>query len=186
MFMIRADKEEQEMKSQIFRAKERGAMLLLMMVMIVVMGLAAGMAGQSWRATMQRANEAELLWRGEQYQRAISSYFSVKHGGSLQMLPTDLEQLVSDPRFATEVRHIRKLYKDPMTGEDWELIKDPAERILGVRSKSTWEPFKKDGFSKDLESLAGKTAYNEWEFVFRAPRATSPVKPISTARQLNP
>lgn len=183
MFMTRADMEGQEMKSDSFRSNERGAMLLLLMVMVVVMGLAAGLAGQSWRDTMQRAREAELIWRGEQYQRAISSYFSVKHGGNLQMLPTDLEQLLSDPRFATEVRHIRKLYKDPMTGEDWELIKDPAERILGVRSKSTWEPFKKDGFPKELESLTGKTAYNEWEFVFRAPRPTSPVKPISTTRQ---
>ena len=53
---------------------QRGAILLLLLVMVVVVGLAAGMAGQSWRSTVQRAREAELLWRGQQYQKAITSY----------------------------------------------------------------------------------------------------------------
>lgn len=152
--------------------QQRGAILLMLMVMVVILGLAAGMAGQSWRSTMQRAREAELLWRGQQYQRAIASYYGVKHG-TQQMLPVKLEYLLRDPRFPNVVRHLRRLYKDPMTGEDWELVTDPAERIVGVRSSSELEPFRQDGFPKSLEKLKGKDSYREWEFVFDLPK-TSP------------
>ena len=90
------------------QAGQRGAILLLLLVVIVTMGLAASMAGQSWRSTMQRAREAELLWRGQQYQQAIASYYTVKHGPQ-QMLPAKLEHLLRDPRFPGVVKHIRKL-----------------------------------------------------------------------------
>lgn len=148
---------------------QHGAILLVLMVMVVIMGLAAGMAGQTWRSTMQKAREAELLWRGQQYQQAIASYYAVKHGPQ-NMLPSKLEHLLRDPRFPGVVRHLRKLYDDPMTGEDWTLVKDPAERILGVRSASDLEPFKQDGFSSKLDKLKGKGAYSEWEFVFEPPK----------------
>lgn len=170
------------------RSGQRGAVLLLLLVMVVVMGLAAGMAGQSWRSTLQREREAELLWRGQQYQQALSSYYAVRHGAQ-QMLPTRLEDLLRDQRFPGMVRHLRRLYKDPMTGGDWELVKDPAERIIGVRSTSDLEPFRKAGFPEGLDSLAGKDAYNQWEFAFQLPRrqpaaATPPTaKPSSTAPQ---
>ena len=147
---------------------QRGAILLLLLVMVVVVGLAAGMAGQSWRSTVQRAREAELLWRGQQYQQAITSYYAVRHGQ--QSFPAKLEDLLRDPRFPHVVRHLRKLYNDPMTGADWDLVKDPTGRVIGVRSSSELEPFRKDGFPKSLDKLKGKEAYNEWEFVFELPK----------------
>ena len=152
----------------IFRTSQegqRGAILLLMLVMVSILGLAASMAGQTWSNTMQKAREAELLWRGQQYQQAIASYYDVKHG-SQQMLPAKLEHLLRDPRFPSVVRHLRKLYNDPMTGEDWQLVTDPAERIIGVRSSSGLEPFRKDGFPESLSKLRDKASYSEWEFAF--------------------
>ena len=142
------------------------------------MGLAAGMAGQSWRSTVQKAREAELLWRGQQYQKAIGSYYSVRQGQ--QMFPAKLEDLLRDPRFPHVVRHLRKLYNDPITGEDLKLVKDPSERIIGVRSSSDLEPFRKDGFPKALDKLKGKEAYNEWEFVFELPKQKTPKRPAIT------
>ena len=90
------------------------------------------MAGQSLAALMQRERETELLWRGQQYRQAIASYCNVKQG----MYPAKLEDLLKDPRFPATVRHLRRLYLDPMTGKEWELVKDPAERLIGVRSSS--------------------------------------------------
>lgn len=142
---------------------------MLLLVAVAILGLSAAVAGQSWRDTMQRAREAELIWRGQQYLQAVESYYSVRHGPQ-QMLPSKLEYLLRDPRFPNVVRHLRKQYPDPMTGEDWELVKDPAERIIGVRSTSSLEPFRKDGFVKPLENLNGKSAYSEWEFVFEPPK----------------
>lgn len=153
-------------------SSERGAALLMVLVMVVLLGLAAAKAGQSWRAIMQREREQELLFRGEQYRRAIESYYNVKHGAS-NLLPTKLEHLLRDPRFPGVVRHLRKLYSDPMTGGDMVLVKDPAERIIGVRSAGDREPFKQSGFTKDLEDLNDKTAYREWEFVYKVPKTSS-------------
>ncbi len=162
----------------IFKSSEnsqRGAILLLILVMVVILGLSATMAGQSWRSTMQRAREAELLWRGQQYQQAIASYYKVKHGAQ-QILPAKLEHLLRDPRFPSVVRHLRKLYDDPMTGETWELITDPAERIIGVRSSSDLEPFRKDGFPEELAEFKDKESYLEWEFVFAPPKKSRAAK----------
>ena len=160
---------------------QRGAVLLMLLVMVVIIGLTAGMAGQSWRSTLQREREAELLWRGQQYQQAITSYYAVRHGAQ-QMLPTRLEDLLRDQRFPGMVRHLRRLYKDPMTGGDWELLTDPAERIIGVRSTSELEPFRKDGFPEGLDRLAGKDAYNQWEFAFQLPRKQPAAAKTPTAK----
>ncbi|MDH3998477.1 MAG: hypothetical protein OET90_06520, partial [Desulfuromonadales bacterium] len=153
----------------------RGAILLVLLVMVVVLGLGAAMAGQTWRSTMQQAREDELLWRGEQYRKAIASYYNVKHGPQ-QMYPAKLEHLLKDPRFPGVVKHIRKIYLDPMTGQDMVLVKDPAEKIIGVRSSSDLEPFRKDGFTKELEKLKDKSSYSEWEFVYTAPKSKTTSK----------
>jgi type II secretory pathway pseudopilin PulG len=153
------------------KAGQRGAILMLLLVMVVVLGLAASMAGQSWRTTMQRAREVELLWRGQQYQQAIASYYAIKRGP--QMFPAKLEHLLRDPRFPDVVRHLREPYNDPMTGEELELITDPAQRIIGVRSSSDLEPFQQDGFPEELDKLKGKSSYREWEFVFVPAKAKS-------------
>ena len=144
---------------------ERGTALLTVLVMVVLLGLAAGMAGQSLGALMQRERETELLWRGQQYRQAIARYYNARHGGQ-GMYPAKLEDLLRDPRFPGTTRHLRRLYSDPMTGKEWELVKDPAERIIGVRSASELAPFQQAGFPKGLEDFEGKTAYREWEFVF--------------------
>ncbi|NJC87138.1 MAG: type II secretion system protein [Desulfuromonas sp.] len=148
---------------------QNGTVLLTVLVLIVLLGLAATKASQSLGALMQREREAELLWRGQQYQQAIGSYYNVKHGAQ-QMFPAKLEDLLKDPRFPGAVRHLRRLYPDPMTGKEWEPVKDPAEKIIGVRSTSDLEPFQQAGFPKGLENLEGKTVYREWEFVFVPPK----------------
>jgi type II secretory pathway pseudopilin PulG len=144
---------------------EGGAALLTVLVMVVLLGLAASMAGQSLSALIQREREAELLWRGLQYRQAIASYYNVKQGPQ-QMYPAKLEDLLKDPRFPAIKRHQRRLYNDPLTGKECDVVKDPAEKLIGVRSTSDLTPFQQAGFPKGLEDLEGKTAYREWEFVF--------------------
>jgi len=155
---------------------QRGAILLSLLVMVVIVGLLAGLAGQSWRSTMQREREAELLWKGLQYRQAIASYHRLG-----QTFPSDLEELLRDPRAPGVIRHLRKLYDDPMTGDSWVLIRTPDQKIVGVRSSSEEEPFRQDGFPEELEGFRGKSTYSEWEFTFvpskakQADAAPSPV-----------
>jgi type II secretory pathway pseudopilin PulG len=148
---------------------ERGMTLMVVLVAVVAVGLAAGITGSIWSTITQRERETELLWRGNQYREAFKSYFETKHGGAKGQYPTSLEQLVKDPRSLAPLRHIRRIYKDPMTGEDFALIKQ-GQHIVGVYSSSDLEPFKKDGFSEENESFAGASHYNEWQFMY-APKA---------------
>ena len=151
-----------------------GAALLVVLFMVVLLGLAASLAGQSLSALMQREREAELLWRGLQYRQAIASYYQGK-----KMYPTKLEDLVRDPRFPGVVRHLRRLYNDPMTGQEWELVKDPAQKLIGVRSTSDLTPFQQAGFPTGLEDLEGKSSYREWEFVFVPAKKTGSSAPVA-------
>jgi len=163
------------------RDDERGAALLIVLFMVVVLGLVIGIAGSTWQSVAQRAREAELFWRGNQYREAIKSYYEIKHGRGGGIYPRKLDDLLKDPRSLAAVRHIRRLYPDPMTGEDWTLIKDKAGRITGVRSSSDLEPFRKEGFPEEYESFAGSESYSRWEFVFepKSKNKTVPVKPQS-------
>ena len=168
-----------------------GISLMLVLVMVVVVGLTAGLTGSTWRTVMQREREAELLWRGNQYRRAITSYYSAKGSAGSNQYPSSLEDLLRDPRSLQLVRHIRKLYKDPITGEDWVpiLAQEQGGRIKGVRSSSPEEPLKKDGFDEDDKEFANKLHYSDWEFIYKpktSPSArptTSPQPTTTTAPQ---
>ena len=146
---------------------QRGAALLVVLVMVVIVGLVAGLAGTSWQTIVQRAREAELFWRGDQYRLAIQSYYEYGSAGKTRRVgqfPAKLEDLLKDPRSLAPKKHIRRLYVDPMTGDDWEPIKDKGGRITGVRSSSSLEPFQQDGFPAEYEAFAGAVSYEAWEF----------------------
>ena len=145
---------------------QRGFALVFVLVAVTLLGLMAGIAGSSWQTIVQRAKEQELLWRGGQIRRAIKAYYTTSHGGGKSAYPSRIEQLLKDPRFVGTKRHLRRPYLDPMTGEDWTLIKEPSGKIKGVRSSSEKEPFKKSNFSKENEKFDGKLTYAEWEFVY--------------------
>ena len=165
------------------KVNQKGSILIFLLVSITVMGLMASLAGTTWKTITQRAKEQELLWRGGQIRNAIGSYYKTGHAGMQPSFPPSLDDLLRDPRSLAVVRHLRKKYKDPMTGEDWVLIKGPAGRIIGVHSGSLKEPFKKDGFRKENKDFANKSSYAEWQFIFQPTTGKTPVKTRITAGQ---
>ena len=166
---------------------QRGVTLIFVLVAVTLLGLMAGIAGSSWQTIVQRAKEQELLWRGGQIRKAIGSYYKTAHGGAKSGYPASFEQLLKDPRFLSTKRHLRRHYLDPITGDDWELIKAPNGRIKGVRSRSDKEPFKKDNFRIENEKLVGKTKYAEWEFIYlpKKKNAAPPTPPGSENKPVN-
>lgn len=113
-----------------------------LMLVVAIAGIALSGVGIVWKTEMQRENEKELRFVGEQYVAAIASYYECKVCGP-QQLPKNLKDLLKDSRAPSVVHHIRKLYRDPMTrSNDWGLIKS-GNRITGVYSKSTLEPLAK-------------------------------------------
>ena len=90
---------------------ESGYAMAGLLVAIGIMSVLMSVAMPSWRTLAKREKEAELLFRGEQYLRAIDLYQRRFPGA----YPTDLEMLV-DQRF------LRRLYPDPMTGEPFRIL----------------------------------------------------------------
>jgi type II secretory pathway pseudopilin PulG len=152
------------------------ALLVAMTIMAVFMSMAL----PAWRTAAQREKEAELIFRGQQYARAIA-LFQRKYANTF---PPNL-QILLDGHF------LRKKYKDPMTADgEFQLVYanqqasaqpnaggvvptqgQPAPRtttvgggasigaqggIIGVASKST---------ATSVRVYDGHTKYSEWVFV---------------------
>jgi len=150
------------------RSSEGGFIYLMALMIVMVMGIMLAKTGQSWQQLMQREKEEELLFRGSQIQDALTRWHRPAGGGHVATPLTDLKHLLRDPRTAGTVRHLRKLYPDPMTGKEWELIRDTGRGIIGVSSSSELKPFKVDNFPEPLKEFTNKKTYHEWHFVVQA------------------
>lgn len=77
-----------------------------LLVVLAVMSLMLSMALPVWHHAARREREAELIFRGEQYARAIMLYQRRIPGA----YPPDVETLL-------EGRFLRRAYRDPMTSD---------------------------------------------------------------------
>jgi type II secretory pathway pseudopilin PulG len=151
-----------------FRNPQSGFTYVALLAAIVIVGISMGAAGKYWSFVMQREREVELLFRGEQYRLAIERYHLALPGRNAY--PPSIEELLKDSRTPVGKRHLRQAYKDPITGEDFEVIRDMTKgnRITGVFSKSDKEPLKKAGFPEQYPDFENKTAYKDWKFIYTA------------------
>lgn len=91
---------------------QRGFAMAALLVVLAIMSLMLSMALPVWHHAAQREREAELIFRGEQYARAIMLYQRQTPGA----YPPDVDTLV-------EGRFLRRAYRDPMTaGGEFRLI----------------------------------------------------------------
>lgn len=93
------------------QAGQRGYAMAALLVMVSIMALMMIALLPVWRHQAQREKEAELAFRGEQYARAIY-LFRTKNGNQP---PPNVDVLVQG-------KYLRKKYKDPVTGEDFQPI----------------------------------------------------------------
>ena len=134
---------------------------LLLAIGLVAAGLAA--TAEVVTTAARRDKEAELLFAGDQFARAIARYRASVPGS--QQYPQRLEDLLADNRFPNVRRHLRRVYRDPMTGSsDWGLVRGPNGGIVGVYSTSTAQPIKTANFPKEYAAFAGAPAYRDWVF----------------------
>jgi type II secretory pathway pseudopilin PulG len=160
--------------------------MVALIVALSIMAVMMTVAMPTWRQMAQREKETELIFRGQQYARAIG-LFQRKSGPGV--LPPNVDALV-------EGHYLRKKFKDPITGDDFDILNaggaattpgastanptlqpGPAGRggptppgnnsqvsapmgrggVMGVASKS------KDA---SIRIYNGRTHYNEWQFVY--------------------
>jgi type II secretory pathway pseudopilin PulG len=147
-------------------------------VMFVIAILLGGLAivGETWETSARREKEAELLFIGNQYRRAIGLYYT-STPGVVKRYPRTLEDLIKDPRQPNTQRHIRKLFPDPLTGKEWMVIKGADGGVQGVYSPSEQAPLKIAGFRVRDASLEGAQKYSDWKFIHTPPAA--PAQPAA-------
>ena len=102
--------------------RESGFVYLWALFSVVLAGVVMAGVGQVWQAKAQREKEAELLYVGEQFRKAIMSYYNT----GTKQFPETLEELIEDKRAAATKRHLRKIYMDPITNTaEWGIIEEP-------------------------------------------------------------
>ena len=159
---------------------QRGFTYLTVLFMVAMMAGGLALAGEVWNTSAMREKEAELLQVGNEYRKAIERYYLT---GPQRQYPKNMEDLLKDPRQPGTVRHLRRLYPDPITGKDeWGLVKSADGGFAGVYSLSESAPLKTAGFAVRDASFEGKTKYAEWQFVF-APAAGPAPKPAASAQK---
>lgn len=147
-----------------------GFTYLAVLFMVAIMSGGLALIGEVWHTSAAREKEAELLHIGNEYRKAIERYY---RSGANQY-PKSLADLVKDPRQPGTVRHLRRLYPDPITGKgEWGLVKSADGGIAGVHSLSEGAPLKVAGFAVRDASFEGKTKYADWQFVFAPTQGSS-------------
>jgi type II secretory pathway pseudopilin PulG len=155
------------------RKQQSGVVLLALLLTIGIGAVAAMAAAESFASARQRENEEELLFIGMQFQNALQSYYT-KSPGLGKTMPSTLEQLLQDDRFPNPVRHLRRIYVDPMTGKAEWGIKRLNNRIAGVYSLSAKAPLKRANFPERFALLEDKNSYSEWVFGVQLARLPVP------------
>ena len=160
--------------------RQSGFTYLFVLMLIALIGLGLGAAGTFWHTDAQRTREAELLFIGNQYRQAIQSYYELD--SNAPRLPRSIDDLLEDTRQPEPVRHLRRAWRDPVTGDAFEPILAPdGVGLSGVASRSTDTPLKQSGFDKRDEGFAKVATYAEWQFVFTPPALpVQPAQPDST------
>lgn len=158
---------------------QHGVTYLMVMAAIVLMGISATVVGKQWTVTVKRDKEAELLFRANRIKTAIARYaadYEVMKATRSNRYPLSLEQLTQKPK-----RYLPLAYKDPITGQDFELIKVGAE-IRGVKSRSKEKPL-------DQVKFNNAATYNQVAFQVEAQAGAcaggqNPINPLNPLTQI--
>ena len=187
------------------RRGDGGYAMAALLVTLGVMSVVLGMAMPVWRTVVQREKEEELIFRGRQYARAIQLYqrkFAATFPASVDLLVEQrfLRKKYTDPM--TRSGEFEILYQGTLAQRQAASMAGrggtspgqaagparggaaglsvttpsafgsqatgPQGGVVGVASKSK---------EKSIRILDGRTAYNEWQFVWTAPQTTRPGQP---------
>ncbi len=159
---------------------QRGLVLIALLLMLMLVSVGALAAAEVWSTARRHEREVELLWVGDQYRRAIESYWKISPGR--RALPASIDQLLTDDRFPNPVHHLRQAYRDPVIDGDTAL--EPIvvnNALVGVHSTSKDSPLKQANFPRRYQQFSAATDYSQWTFIFVPPNAIAgpPMAPIT-------
>lgn len=148
-----------------FLLAQRGFTYLGMLILVAIMGFGLAGFAELYSHAAQREKERELLFIGSQFRNAIESYYNKSPGA--KVYPQKLDDLVEDKRFPMPQHHLRRVYRDPMTGKaEWGLVDAPGGGIMGVHSLSEETPVKSGDFGAKEASFEDAENYTKWTFTY--------------------
>ena len=118
---------KRQRKSAASRGSESGYALLFVLFLVALATIGASTAVLNYWTEGQREKEAVMIWRGQQYQRAIGMFYR-KYG----RFPTRIDDLVKVQQGG--IRFLRQAYTNPMNKTDgsWRFIYvTPAGQLIG-------------------------------------------------------
>lgn len=156
---------------------QSGFTYLAVLFFVAIMGVALAATGMLWSTARQRDKEQELLFVGNEFRKAVASYYE-RTPGAVKRYPASLDDLLKDNRHLATQRYLRKVYNDPMTGRaEWGTVRAPDGGIMGVHSLSERSPLKTGNFRPADRAFVGKSSYAEWKFVY-VPIYQLPAAPV--------
>ncbi|AQQ34652.1 MULTISPECIES: hypothetical protein [Burkholderia cepacia complex] len=154
---------------------QRGIAYFWALLMVLFISLGLGRLLDNAIKAGQRTRELDLLYVGNLYRQAIQQYSESTPAGT-RPYPDRLTDLLRDPRYPVVRRYLRRLYPDPITGQDFEPIIAAEGGIQGVRSSSSKKPLKIAGFREDQSHFATASSYRQWDFSYVPTAVKSPVR----------
>jgi type II secretory pathway pseudopilin PulG len=143
---------------------ERGFTYLLLLFVLALGSAALAALAEQWITLDQREREAELLFRGAQFQEALASYALATPPGGVQA-PSGLDELLVDARNDPPRHHLRRLYTDPFTKQaDWLLLLNATGQITGVTSRSRQAALRRVDLPLQPEADPRAPAVGDWRF----------------------
>lgn len=108
--------------------RQSGYALLVVLLMASLVLISLATAVPRILTQGQREREEELIFRGQQYQRAIGLYYK-----KFARFPLKLDDLLETNNRA----YLRRLFRDPMTKDgEWRLIRvGPGGELIGSRQE---------------------------------------------------
>jgi type II secretory pathway pseudopilin PulG len=156
--------------------QEEGYSMVSLFVVLSVLSVMLGFLLPVWGTVVKREREAELIFRGEQYARAIGLY-QRKYANAY---PRSIDALLNE-------RFLRKKYMDPMTSDgqfklifEGELTQSDSNNEplqIGFTSRNLSLGFDEESIGivgvvsrsnkESLRVYKDKSNYNEWLFVWK-------------------
>lgn len=155
-----------------FRNPE-GFTYVIVLCALVLFGLGLAAFGRSWSMASQRLKEEELIRIGNEMVRAIGDYYQ-HPPGTAKTYPKSLDDLVEDKRFVGMHRHLRRIYRDPLTlVAHWGTVVAPDGGIIGIYSLNPADCLRQSGVMLDDGTVVRGRRYVDWKFIYEEKTPTN-------------
>lgn len=144
------------------KIEEHGYSYLWFLIILVIFSVFISNNLLIYSTIKNRDNEDELFRIATIYCNALSSYYSNSPTG-VMIYPNSMVDLLKDPRQKKDVRYLRALFLDPITGKEFKYIRNSQQKIVGFYSSSGKEILRKK-LPMEFYYLNGSIKYSDLKF----------------------